>query len=253
MALGAAGCVLGATLPGAGPLCVGDGGAPGSLLSWNCGPVPAFGGGAGGFGAAGGGAAAGGSGRVGGSTRCGITLVGGAGRAGGSTWGAGGGAACGGGGGGAAWGGGGAGGAACGGGGGGAARGGGGGAGLAGGAACGGAAEGAGRAGCGPLGRSFSSLPCCAITSGAVCACEGKAANCIAVRAVVASSTKRSFVMVVWVPRKNPGQGSWPNKRVSNRKAGLWRPVKAGGLLFLNAESPGSALFIAHSGGGFKP
>jgi hypothetical protein len=37
------------------------------------------------------------------------------------------------------------------------------------------------------------------MTSGAVCACDGGAINCIAVRAVVASSTRRRFVMMVWV------------------------------------------------------
>src|SRR5580700_4688904 len=116
---------------------------------------------------------------------------------------------------------GGAGGAACGGGGGaagcgaGAAAGGGGGAGrgAAGGGAGrgGGAAGGAGRAGGGaafggclggclgfPSGPS-SSLAC-ATTSGAVCAWDEVIPKCIAVRVVVASSNKRSCVMMVWVP-----------------------------------------------------
>jgi hypothetical protein len=40
----------------------------------------------------------------------------------------------------------------------------------------------------------------CATTSGAVCACDAVLANCIAVSAVVASSTRRSFVMMVGIP-----------------------------------------------------
>ena len=88
-----------------------------------------------------------------------------------------------------------------------------------GGAGCGGAAAGggAGRAGGGPafggcLGGCLgfpsgpSSSLACATTSGVVCACDGVLTNCIAVRAVVASSNKRSFVMIVWVPGKNPGK-----------------------------------------------
>jgi hypothetical protein len=42
----------------------------------------------------------------------------------------------------------------------------------------------------------------CAITSGAVWACDGEPINCIAVSAVVASSSKRSFVMMVGIPGK---------------------------------------------------
>lgn len=38
------------------------------------------------------------------------------------------------------------------------------------------------------------------MTSGAVCARDGAASNCIAVSAVVASSNNRSFVMVVGIP-----------------------------------------------------
>jgi hypothetical protein len=37
---------------------------------------------------------------------------------------------------------------------------------------------------------------------GAICACEGVLAKCMAVKAVVASSTRRSFVMVIRVPAK---------------------------------------------------
>ena len=92
-------------------------------------------------------------------------------------------------------------------------------AGGGGGAGCGGAAAGggAGRAGGGPafggcLGGCLgfpsgpSSSLACATTSGVVCACDSVLTNCIAVRAVVASSNKRSFVMMVWVPGKNLGK-----------------------------------------------
>jgi hypothetical protein len=103
------------------------------------------------------------------------------------------------------------GGAAAGGGGGGVGRGGGaaaggGGAGR-GGAAAGGAAFG-GAPGGGPFGGclGFPSGPsssfACATTSGAPCACDGEQASCIAVRAVVASSTRRRFVMMILVSRK---------------------------------------------------
>jgi hypothetical protein len=37
---------------------------------------------------------------------------------------------------------------------------------------------------------------------GAVCACDGVLEKCIAVKAVVASSTRRSFIMVIQVPGK---------------------------------------------------
>jgi hypothetical protein len=47
-----------------------------------------------------------------------------------------------------------------------------------------------------------SSSLACATTRGAVCACEGKLTNCIAVSAVVASSTRRGLVMMIWVPGK---------------------------------------------------
>jgi hypothetical protein len=97
----------------------------------------------------------------------------------------------------------------------------GGGAGRVGGAAAGGAgrcggaaAGGAGRCCCGaplggapfggaPLGGALgfpsgpSSSCACAATSGAVCAWDGGTANGIAVKAVVASSTRRSFVMMI--------------------------------------------------------
>ncbi len=44
--------------------------------------------------------------------------------------------------------------------------------------------------------------PACATTSDPVCACKGGLANCIAERAVVASSTRRSLVMMIWIPGK---------------------------------------------------
>ena len=123
--------------------------------------------------------------------------------------GSGGGGTCGGGGGGGVCGGGGGGGGgACGGGGGGGATGlggggGGGGAGLAGGAAVGGVGfAGAPFGGALGLPSGPTSVAACATTSGAVCACDEEAAKCIAVRAVVASSTRRRFVMMVWVPGK---------------------------------------------------
>jgi hypothetical protein len=82
--------------------------------------------------------------------------------------------------------------------------GGGGGAGLGGGgAAAGGAGRGATAGGAG-FGLGLPSGPrsslACATTIGAVCACDAGAANCMAVRAVVASSTRRSCVMMVWIP-----------------------------------------------------
>ena len=195
---GAAGAALGAGVTGAGPVR-GGGGVPAPAGGGGAAPPAGGRGGgaifsrslalsisislsrsccmagpAGGFGGAGGGAAAGGAGGVG--------------RGGGAA--AGGGGACGG----AATGGG-----TCGGGvgrgGGGAGRG-------------GGAAAGAGRAGGAPFGGCLgfpsgpSSSLACATTSGAVCACEGATARCSAVRAVVASSKSRSFVMLVWIPRK---------------------------------------------------
>ena len=62
-------------------------------------------------------------------------------------------------------------------------------------------------AGGAPFGASFlvpggvvpSSLAC-ATTSGAVCACDAEVANCVAVKAVVASSRMRRFVMMSLVP-----------------------------------------------------
>jgi len=75
----------------------------------------------------------------------------------------------------------------------------------------GGGAAGAGRAGGAAFGCSFgcfgfpsgpSSSLACATTIGADCACDGAAANCMAVRAVVASSASRVFVMMIWVPRE---------------------------------------------------
>ena len=72
-----------------------------------------------------------------------------------------------------------------------------------GGAACGGGADGAAgfAGGCAPFGGCLGlpSGPCsslaCATTTGAFCACDTEPANCIAVRAVVASSMRRRFVI----------------------------------------------------------
>jgi hypothetical protein len=73
----------------------------------------------------------------------------------------------------------------------------------------GGAAGGAGLAGA-PFGGclGFPSGPtssfACATTIGAVWACDAdELANCIAVNAVVASSTRRRFVMMIEVPGKD--------------------------------------------------
>jgi hypothetical protein len=92
------------------------------------------------------------------------------------------------------------------------------------------------------------------MTIGAPCACDGEANNCIAVSAVVASSRRRRFVMMVWIPGKILAAGLaikvW---RSTNRRwAGLWRASNADFYLFLRAQSPNAQLFITHSGGGFK-
>jgi hypothetical protein len=84
---------------------------------------------------------------------------------------------------------------------------GGGAAGFGGGAAAGG---GPGRgAGGAPFGGALglpsgpTSPGACATTIDPVCACEGALANCITVRAVVVSSTIRSFVMMISVPENS--------------------------------------------------
>jgi hypothetical protein len=60
----------------------------------------------------------------------------------------------------------------------------------------------------------------CATTSGAVCACDAEVVNCVTVRAVVASSTMRRFVMMLLVPGKNLVAGS--GKAVAER---FGRPI----------------------------
>jgi hypothetical protein len=70
--------------------------------------------------------------------------------------------------------------------------------------------------------------PACATTIGAVCACDGAVAKCIAVKAVVASSARRSLVMMVGVPGKMFGKNAWRtttrdqqgdiNKAISTRR-----------------------------------
>ncbi|MCJ9701083.1 hypothetical protein MOV74_08260, partial [Bradyrhizobium sp. SHOUNA76] len=51
-----------------------------------------------------------------------------------------------------------------------------------------------------PSGPASCGCACATTSGGAVCACDAEFANCIAVRAVVASSTKRRLVMVVNFP-----------------------------------------------------
>ena len=159
---------------------------------------------------------------------------------GGGGAGRGGGAAAGGGGGGGATraGGGGGGGGGAGRGGGGAAAGGGGGAGR--GATAGGAAFG------GALGfpSGPSSSLACATTIGADCACDAGAANCNAVRAVEASSTRRRFVMTVWILGII---GNTMGQSTNKRGAGLWRPATEKLLIFQYTQRPKAQLFIAHS------
>jgi hypothetical protein len=182
---------------------------------------------AGGFGAAGAGAAAGGAGGVGrggaaGGAGCGAGAA--AGGAGGAGRGAAGGGA-------------GLGGAAA------------GGAGRAGGGAPFGGCLGSCLGGCLGFPSGPSSSLACATTSGAVCACDEVIPNCIAVRVVVASSNKRSFVMMVWVPGKflagsrgrSRGRRAGLATKFANmvrqstnkRWAGLWRDSK-GRFVFIS-------------------
>ena len=168
---------------------------------------------------------------------------------------------------------GGAGGAACGGGGGaagcgaGAAAGGGGGAGrgaAGGGAGRGGAAAGgAGRAGGGAafggcLGGCFgfpsgpSSSLACAMTCGVVCACDGVLAKCIAVRAVVASSNKRSFVMMVWIPGKrscDKGLATRLSSSPAINEQALGRIVAGyeGGFVFISEDTKPLCPFVHYA------
>ena len=165
-------------------LAPGRGSRGGVLFCSGCGAGAALGG-AGAFGGAGAGAAAGGGGvgcggGAGGAACGGAAAGGGVGRGGGAA--AGGGAA------------------------GGAGRAGGAAGGAAFGASFGGAAFGASFGGALGLPSGPSSSLACATTSGAVCACDSVLANCIAVSAVVASSTRRSLVMMVWVPGKILGE-----------------------------------------------
>ena len=50
----------------------------------------------------------------------------------------------------------------------------------------------------------------CATTSGAVCACDAEVASCVAVKAVVASSRMRRFVMMSLVPGIGLTATEWP-------------------------------------------
>jgi hypothetical protein len=106
----------------------------------------------------------------------------------------------------------------------------------------GGGAAGAGRAGgAAPGGGPFwggclplpSSPGCaCATTIDAVCACDGALANCIAVRAVVASSTRRRFVMMVSFPGRFYSRMVRRGRSTASQEAGLWRHQNAGSFLF---------------------
>jgi methyl coenzyme M reductase subunit C len=58
-----------------------------------------------------------------------------------------------------------------------------------------------------------------AISIGAVCACDAGLANCIAVRAVVASSTRRSLVMMVGSPGKALATKEFCRPNVSARRS----------------------------------
>jgi hypothetical protein len=76
------------------------------------------------------------------------------------------------------------------------------------------------------------------MTSGAVCACDGGAINCIAVRAVVASSTRRRFVMV-WSPEFSWQKGvgkRFGNKisRINEQALGRIVAAPKGGLVFIS-------------------
>jgi hypothetical protein len=85
---------------------------------------------------------------------------------------------------------------------------------------------GAGAAfGGGPFGFGFPSGPssslACATTIGAVCACEAELANCITVKAEVASSTRRRFFMMVGVPGKVLWKGACGNRILATECFGL--------------------------------
>jgi hypothetical protein len=74
------------------------------------------------------------------------------------------------------------------------------------------------------------------MTCGVVCACDDVPAKCIAVRAVVASSNKRSFVMMVSVPGKFLAGRFWREgvgRKVFGGKS--WRQVLGGKVLGNNA------------------
>jgi hypothetical protein len=83
----------------------------------------------------------------------------------------------------------------------------------------------------------------CATTSGAVCACDAVLANCVAVSAVVASSTRRNFVMMVGIPGKSATSSGDQRIRLGRIVAAL-----KGGFVFIpTAESLDASSFIAHS------
>ena len=98
----------------------------------------------------------------------------------------------------------------------------------------------------------------CATTSGAVCACDAEVASCVTVKAVVASSTMRRFVMMSLVPGKGLAATnglhwhvSWSIERLIIRPdcGGL---QMAGWFLFHWRNGLHAPLFIARSDGAFN-
>ena len=117
------------------------------------------------------------------------------------------------------------------------------------------------RAGGAAFGASFglgfpsgpSSSLAWATTIGADCACDGAAASCMAVRAVVASRAIRSFVILVWIPGEIPGKvlRQSPSTSLRMNEQALGRIVAAYkrefGFISISAKS-GCHLFMTYSG-----
>jgi hypothetical protein len=99
----------------------------------------------------------------------------------------------------------------------------------------------------------------CATTSGAVCACDAEVASCVAVKAVVASSRMRSFVMMSLVPGIGLTAANGPHWHVRWSIERLIIRPDCGGLqmvgrfLFHWRNGLHSTLFIARSGDGVHP
>ena len=97
----------------------------------------------------------------------------------------------------------------------------------------------------------------CATTSGAVCACDAEVASCVAVKAVVASSRMRRFVMMSLVPGISLTATEWPSWHVSWSIERLIIRPDCGGLqmvgwfLFHRRNGLHASLFIARSGEAF--